>query len=243
MVSIQHPISTATANDNDKASLWLDSMASRYSPEEIQNIRAACELASHIYADAMEITGIPLLEHAMGAATILVSMNMDADTIAAAILHAVPEYASDWQEILSARFGTHITGLVEGISRMEQIQELSEINALHHADKSNLNQAQQIESLRKMLLAMVQDIRVVLIKLAERTQTLRHLSGAEPSLQERIARETQGIFAPLANRLGVWQIKWELEDLSLRYLEPQFYKEVAKMLDERRVDQNNISRM
>ena len=87
-----------------------------------------------------------------------------------------------------------------------------------------------------MLLAMVQDIRVVLIKLAERTQTLRHLSGASPALQKRIAQESQGIFAPLANRLGVWQIKWELEDLSLRYLEPQLYKDVAKMLDERRVD-------
>jgi GTP pyrophosphokinase len=87
-----------------------------------------------------------------------------------------------------------------------------------------------------MLLAMVEDIRVVLIKLAERTQTLRRLSGASPEQQKRIAQESQGIFAPLANRLGVWQIKWELEDLSLRYLEPQLYKEVAKMLDERRVD-------
>ena len=83
---------------------------------------------------------------------------------------------------------------------------------------------------------MVEDIRVVLIKLAERTQTLRRLSGASPSQQKRIAQESLGIFAPLANRLGVWQIKWELEDLSLRYLEPQRYKDVARMLDERRVD-------
>jgi GTP pyrophosphokinase len=119
---------------------------------------------------------------------------------------------------------------------MEQIQEFSELEGLHQPDRKKVDHAQQIESLRKMLLAMVQDIRVVLIKLAERTQTLRRLSGASPELQKRIAQESQGIFAPLANRLGVWQIKWELEDLSLRYLEPQLYKEVAKMLDERRID-------
>ncbi|MEO7345334.1 MAG: bifunctional (p)ppGpp synthetase/guanosine-3',5'-bis(diphosphate) 3'-pyrophosphohydrolase, partial [Methylotenera sp.] len=121
-------------------------------------------------------------------------------------------------------------------SRMEQIQEFSETEVLQDPDRKNGDHAQQIESLRKMLLAMVQDIRVVLIKLAERTQTLRSLSGACPAQQKRIAQESQGIFAPLANRLGVWQIKWELEDLSLRYLEPQLYKDVAKMLDERRVD-------
>ncbi len=236
MVSIQHPTSTALGGNPDTAALWLDSITSRYSSEEMEKISRACELASRFYVDATEITGIPLLQHAIGAASILVSMNMDADTIAAAILHAVPEYASDWHEMLMTQFGSQISGLVEGISRMEKIQELSEIDGLHQPGKADLNQSQQIESLRKMLLAMVQDIRVVLIKLADRTQTLRHLSAAEPSLQARIARETQGIFAPLANRLGVWQIKWELEDLSLRYLEPQFYKEVAKMLDERRVD-------
>jgi len=148
----------------------------------------------------------------------------------------VPEYLADWREVLESRFGTNITGLVEGISRMEQIQEFSEIEGLQNPDRKNGDHAQQIESLRKMLLAMVQDIRVVLIKLAERTQTLRRLSGASPDQQRQIAQESQGIFAPLANRLGVWQIKWELEDLSLRYLEPQLYKEVAKMLDERRVD-------
>src|SRR5512138_3462487 len=87
-----------------------------------------------------------------------------------------------------------------------------------------------------MLLSMVEDIRVVLIKLAERTQTLRSLSGASAELQRQIAHETQSIFAPLANRLGVWQIKWEMEDLSMRYLEPVLYKQIAKLLDERRVD-------
>ncbi|OGT02061.1 MAG: GTP pyrophosphokinase, partial [Gallionellales bacterium RIFCSPLOWO2_02_58_13] len=124
------------------------------------------------------------------------------------------------------------TALVEGISQVERIRLFSEMRGAQGKDEA----AQQIESLRKMLLAMVEDIRVVLIKLAERTQTLRNLSGADPARQQRIAQETQSIFAPLANRLGVWQIKWELEDLSLRYLEPALYKKVAGLLDERRMD-------
>lgn len=229
------PPSLPVASENEISS-WLASSAQRFSPSEIELIRHACDLASPLYAAHVELTGSPLLQHALGAATILIDMNMDAETIAATILHAVPEYLDDWRATLETRFGTNVTGLVDGISRMEQIQAFSETEGLHDADRKNGDHALQIESLRKMLLAMVEDIRVVLIKLAERTQTLRRLSGASLSQQQRIAQESLGIFAPLANRLGVWQIKWELEDLSLRYLEPQRYKEVARMLDERRVD-------
>jgi len=237
MVSVNNTTIPAliSANENDISS-WIESSAQRFSASEVELIRNACNLAAPLYSGHAELTGAPLLQHALGAATILIDMNMDAETIAATILHAVPEHLDDWQAKLETRFGSNIAGLVEGISRMEQIQELSESEGLHNPDRKNSDQAQQIESLRKMLLAMVQDIRVVLIKLAERTQTMRRLSGATPDLQRQIARESQRIFAPLANRLGVWQIKWELEDLSLRYLEPQLYKDVAKMLDERRVD-------
>ncbi len=236
MISVQNPTSALLASHESDTSSWIESSAKRFSPNEVELIRHACDLAAPLYSGHTELTGAPLLQHALGAATILINMNMDAETIVATILHAVPEYLSDWRTMLQMRFGASITGLVEGISRMEQIQEFSEIEALHNPSLRNDDHAQQIESLRKMLLAMVEDIRVVLIKLAERTQTLRRLSGASPEQQKRIAQESQGIFAPLANRLGVWQIKWELEDLSLRYLEPQLYKEVAKMLDERRVD-------
>ncbi len=236
MISVHNPTSVLLATNANDASAWLASLAQRFSPAEAKLIQHACDMAVPLYSGHVELTGAPLLQHALGAATILIDMNMDAETIAATILHAVPEYLDDWRATLETRFGANIAGLVEGISRMEQIQEFSEIGGLHDPARKNGDQAQQIESLRKMLLAMVQDIRVVLIKLAERTQTLRHLSGADPSLQKQIAQESQGIFAPLANRLGVWQIKWEMEDLALRYLEPQLYKEVAKMLDERRVD-------
>lgn len=236
MISVHNPTSALLASNGNEVSSWIESSAKRFSPTEVELIRHACDLAAQLYSGHAELTGAPLLEHALGAATILIDMNMDVETIAATILHAVPEYMGDWRATLETRFSANIAGLVEGISRMEQIQEFSEIEGLQDPDRKSGDHAQQIESLRKMLLAMVQDIRVVLIKLAERTQTLRRLSGASPAQQKQIAQESQGIFAPLANRLGVWQIKWELEDLSLRYLEPQLYKEVAKMLDERRVD-------
>lgn len=236
MVSVNTQNSALIAANERDISSWIASSAQRFSPGEVDLIRHACDLAAPLYSGHAELTGAPLLQHALGAATILIDMNMDAETIAATILHAVPEHLDDWQATLATRFGNSIAGLVEGIARMEQIQEFSETEGLHNPDRKSGDQAQQIESLRKMLLAMVQDIRVVLIKLAERTQTMRRLSGARPDLQKKIAQESQRIFAPLANRLGVWQIKWELEDLSLRYLEPQLYKDVAKMLDERRVD-------
>jgi len=102
---------------------------------------------------------------------------MDYETLSAAILHAVPEHLENWVEKLESSFGANISKLVLGMSRMEQIQELSETHSLHKPEKNKGDHTQQIESLRKMLLAMVEDIRVVLIKLAERTQTMRYLSG------------------------------------------------------------------
>ena len=211
---------------------WLASWATTFAPAEVDVIRRACELVEPLYAGQAELTGAPLLQHALGAAAILVGMNMDFETITATILHAVPVYLDDWAEKLEKDFGGNVRMLVEGISRMERIRLFSEASGAKNKDEA----AQQTESLRKMLLAMVQDIRVVLIKLAERTQTMRHLFGASVEQQKLIAQQTRSIFAPLANRLGVWQLKWELEDLAVRYLEPELYKKVAKLLDERRAD-------
>src|SRR3989338_9142626 len=234
MVSISQKDSFLSGKEHESTQSWLAALAAVFAPAEVEVIRQACELAEPLYAGQVELTGTPLMRHALGAASILAGMNMDFETVAATILHAVPEYLDDWAETLETRFGTNVKMLVEGISRMEQIQQFSEMPG--HGKKDKDEAAQQIESLRKMLLAMVQDIRVVLIKLAERTQTLRCLSGADEDQQKLIAQETHTIFAPLANRLGVWQLKWELEDLSVRYLEPELYKKIATLLDERRVD-------
>jgi GTP pyrophosphokinase len=234
MVSVQHQFPPLTGEDSADIQRWLATLSDLFTPAELEVIRQACEFAAVLYQGKTEIAGTPLLQHALGSAAILVGLHMDHETIAATALHAVPSYLEDWNEALTERFGSNVTRLVEGISRMEQIRQFSEVRSPAAAEKAV--DAQQIESLRKMLLAMVDDIRVVLIKLAERTQTLRNLSGATPAQQALIAQETQSIFAPLANRLGVWQIKWELEDLSTRYLEPVLYKQIAKLLDERRVD-------
>jgi GTP pyrophosphokinase len=210
---------------------WLTNIATSFPPAEVEVLHAACELAEPRYQGHVEVTGTPLMQHALGTASILVGMNMDYETIAAAILYAMPEHLENWAECIEQTFGANVKMLVEGMSRMGRISLLSEVGT---QDKNEA--AQQIESLRKMLLAMVDDIRVVLIKLAERTQTLRSLSGASGQQQKLIAQQTRSLFAPLANRLGVWQLKWELEDLSVRYLEPDLYKKTAKLLDERRVD-------
>lgn len=234
MASIQHPFPPLLSQDSADIERWLLALNDVYAPDEVALIRKACEFAAPLYHDEVDVTGASLLQHALGSASILIGLHMDHETIAATTLHAVPNHLQDWREVLTARFGANVTRLVAGISDMERLRHFSEVRSAAIADKQEA--AQQVEGLRKMLLAMVEDIRVVLIKLAERTQTLRNLSSASPETQRHIAQETRSIFGPLANRLGVWQLKWELEDLSLRYLEPTLYKKVAKLLDERRVD-------
>ncbi len=225
-------VSIHSAQSFADTSSWLATLTTDFTTPQIDVISRACKLAEPLYAGQVELTGTPLMQHALGAASILTGMHMDFETIAATLLHAVPEYLEDWHEVIESDFGANIKDLVEGISRLEQIRQFREIRS----QNKTADDTQQIEVLRKMLMAMVSDIRVVLIKLACRTQTLRCLSGASEDQQKRIAQETQSLFAPLANRLGVWQVKWELEDLSVRYLDPELYKTVAKLLDERRVD-------
>ena len=232
MVSITHHLPVSGENTTQ---VWLDALSASLTPAGIEPIRLACEFAEPLYQGKTTLSGTPLLQHALGTASILLGMNLDHDSVIAAILHAVPECMDDWQEVVTARFGHNITLLVEGVSRM-RLNQICQFGEMSPGKSSKGEAAQQIEGLRKMLLAMVEDIRVVLIKLAERTRTLRDLSSADADMQQRIAQEAHSLFAPLANRLGVWQIKWELEDLSMRYLEPALYKKVARLLDERRLD-------
>ncbi len=231
MVSMtnKHPIS---ANGGGLDS-WLAEMGKRFSGEEFAAIRRAAELAASLYADRTVLTGASLFEHALGTASILATQNMDAESIVAAVLQASLDDAPEMAEKITAEFGPGVVKLVDGVARMGLMREIGETAASGKDKKDN---TAQIEALRKMMLAMVEDIRVVLIKLAERTQSMRELPNADEDVRRRIARETQDIFAPLANRLGVWQIKWELEDLSFRFLEPELYKKIAKLLDEKRLD-------
>jgi len=149
---------------------------------------------------------------------------MDPAVRAAGVLFAAPKYLGGTEKLAEA-FGEEVAELAGGVEKLYQLRVLTRANA-----------AQQSEILRKMVLGMVEDVRVVLVRLASRTQTLRWYAKHDSEERRAYARETLDIYAPLANRLGVWQLKWELEDLSFRFLEPELYKKIARMLDERRLE-------
>jgi len=230
MVSIKAKKTTHTSKDQLDIQSWLASIAGDRSEEEIKVIRQACDFSQQAHADQFRVSGEPYFQHAIAVANILSELNLDHETITAAILHDVVEDTRFTLKDIQKSFGKNITSLVEGVTKMKLIQAFQ---ALPGTDKKEHIQS---ENLRKMLLAMAEDIRVVLIKLADRTHNMRTLGALSKDKQARIAQETLDIYAPLANRLGIWQIKWELEDLSLRYLEPEVYKKIAGMLDERRID-------
>src|SRR5712671_5736405 len=200
------------------------------SEEDRRALARALEFAGDVYGEKLLGTGEPAYEHALGTARNVAGLRLDADARAAGLLFAVPAYLPGAEEKLKASFGAAVASLVAGISRLNALRVIT-----RSAAQGKDSQA-QAEVLRKMLLAMVEDIRVVLLRLASRTQTLRWFVNSPEAARRELARETLDIYAPLANRLGVWQLKWELEDLSFRYLEPEVYKRIAQMLDERRVE-------
>jgi GTP pyrophosphokinase len=213
---------------------WLEQMGAVYSPEERAGIARAVELAQPRYGKLASLDGEPWIDRALGTANIVASLRLDADSVRAAVLLGLPHLAGFEAEKLAESCGAEVAQIVVGVARMGAIRATQESVGKEDRDT-------QAENLRKMLLAMVEDIRVVLLKLAERTQALRFLIGHEDASDARVqaARETLDLFAPLANRLGVWQLKWELEDLSLRALEPEAYQRIARLIDERRLDRQH----
>jgi GTP pyrophosphokinase len=208
-----------------------EALASGLAPEERAPLERALAFARETYGDRILGTGEPALAHAVGLAENVAALRLDAEARAAGLLFAVPNYVEDSGEKLKALFGERVASLVAGITRLNELRVVTRSAGTQTRDARS-----QAEALRKMLLAMVQDIRVVLLRLASRTQTLRFLAGAPGEPRREIARETLDIYAPIANRLGVWQLKWELEDLSFRYLEPELYKRIAGLLEERRTE-------
>ncbi|OGA16015.1 MAG: GTP pyrophosphokinase [Betaproteobacteria bacterium RIFCSPLOWO2_02_FULL_63_19] len=223
---------SVTAVNPPLADASIGAIASGLADSDGERIERALEFARHIYQRRLLGTGEPALEHALGQAQIISELRLDADARAAALLFAVPSYRENSGEILEETFGEHVAALVHGITQLNRLRVITRSVVTENKGAARQSQA---EVLRKMLLAMVADIRVVLLRLASRTQTLRHMTRAdEDSSRRQVAQETMDIYAPLANRLGVWQLKWELEDLSFRFLEPSVYKRIAGMLDERR---------
>lgn len=211
-------------------SQWLDPLIATRSESEAEVISRAFQVAQDAHKNQLRASGEPYLSHVATAARILSDLNLDHETVAAALLHDVVEDTPVSLEDLREEFGESIARLVDGVTKMSKISQ-------YPAPSDNTRKEQvHAESLRKMLLAMADDMRVVLIKLADRLHNMRTLGHLAEHKRIRIAKETLEIYAPLANRLGIWQIKWELEDLAFRHLEPDNYKQIAKLLDERRVD-------
>jgi len=192
-------------------------------------IRKAYQLAAKAHGDQRRESGDLYLSHPLAVAGILAEIHMDPTTIIAGLLHDLLEDTDVPLEAINAEFGEEVGRLVDGVTKLKRLTDLAEKGPRTFEE-------QEAESLRKMFLAMAEDIRVVLIKLADRLHNMRTLWALSSKRQLRNARETMEIFAPLANRLGIWRIKWELEDLALRYLDWDRYHEIAKLLAERRVE-------
>lgn len=230
MVSVTTKIAKIGADTPANIEAWLQALGDNYPASEVEVIELACEAARQAHQGQKRVSGEPYFYHSLAVASILAELRLDYETIAAAILHDVVEDTDLTLDDVRKKFGATIANLVDGVTKMDLIQGMRTTGQLKPREHAHA------ENLRKMLLAMAADVRVVLIKLADRLHNMRTLGYLPEYKQQRIAKETMEILAPLANRLGIWQIKWELEDLSFRYMKPEAYKQIANSLKERRIN-------
>ncbi|MEX1102881.1 MAG: RelA/SpoT family protein, partial [Dehalococcoidia bacterium] len=191
-------------------------------------VRRAYEFAAQQHEGQFRRTGDPYITHPVAVTEMAARLELDQHALAASLLHDVQEDCGVTTEELHAVFGPEVARLVDGLTKLDKLPI-----RFDSGDQAARDGA-QAQNLRKMFLAMAEDIRVVLIKLCDRLHNMRTLWAFAEEKQRRIALETMEIYAPLANRLGVWQIKWELEDLAFRYLEPEKYREIAERLAAKR---------
>jgi GTP diphosphokinase / guanosine-3',5'-bis(diphosphate) 3'-diphosphatase len=207
----------------------LETLESYLPADRVDAIRETCDYAIRAHEGQKRHSGEPYITHPIAVTQLLADLRMDGQTLEASLLHDVVEDCDISLSELRQRFGSDVARLVEGATKIEQLPTVS----LDEADA---------ETLRKMFLAMAEDVRVVIIKLADRLHNMRTLQYLSEERQQAIARETRDIYAPLASRLGVWQFKWELEDLAFRYLEPGEYRRVATTLDSKRSERERYIR-
>lgn len=219
---------------------WVDRLGGtpERSPEKRSVLREACELVAEVDAQHAEVDygwgeHSSCLTIGLDMAELLADLELDQDALLAAIVYRAVRENKLSLETVKTRFGDTVAKLVKGVLRMAAISyQRGEGEERVFGRQSE----EQAENIRKMLVAMVDDVRVALIKLAERTCAIRAAKGADAKRRRQVAREVADVYAPLAHRLGIGHIKWELEDLAFRYLEPGDYKRIAKLLDERRLD-------
>jgi guanosine-3',5'-bis(diphosphate) 3'-pyrophosphohydrolase len=193
--------------------------------DKVAAIERAYDFARQAHQGQFRESGEPYVEHPLQTALILAELQLDANSIVAALLHDIPENCGVPIAEIQAAFGDEVAKLVDGTTKLGRLSLSGEAAAATET---------QMENLRKMLVAMAEDLRVVFIKLADRLHNMRTLQALSPEKQHRIAQETLEIYAPLSHRLGIWELKWQLEDLSFRYLEPEKYKKVARLIAARR---------
>jgi len=229
-----NPAPSSSQSDFQTAKQWFEQYCSQQNDSDRALLHHALELAENAYPpEATTESGEPLSEHLLKAAQMVADIDLLPEAVAATILTDISTYRDNWFETVAEKCGKPVAELVRGIDEVQKLTQFIRVDNLATPEE----RAQQAETMRKMLLAMVTDIRVVIIKLALRTQTMQFLSNVPDSPEKRaVAKETLDIFAPLANRLGVWQLKWQLEDLGFRHQEPEKYREIALLLDEKRTE-------
>ena len=225
----------------------LEKLPENYSAIDIEQIKKAYGFAEKAHQGQTLASGLPYITHCASVAAILAEMTVPPELVIAGLLHDVVEDTPATLDDIRKEFNPEIANLVDGVTKLTKLPNL--LRGDHHSEdeaaRANAAPHKKIreddiaEVLRKTFLAMSDDIRVVLIKLADRLHNMRTLSYSSEENQKRIAQETLDIFAPLANRLGIWQVKWELEDLAFRYVAPKEYKEIAEKLANRRTDREH----
>lgn len=215
---------------------WLDHTLSVDPALDREALKVACEFAREVEQQAnaaqnLWAEGNSSFQTGLEIAEILADLKLDQDSLVAAVIYRAVREGKTTLKVVQEKFGAVVAKLIEGVLRMAAIS-----NSINPRESVVVGSQTQVENLRKMLVAMVDDVRVALIKLAERTCAIRAVKHADDEKRLRVAREVFDIYAPLAHRLGIGHIKWELEDISFRYLEPEQYKQIAKLLHERRLD-------
>ncbi|HBG59552.1 MAG TPA: (p)ppGpp synthetase [Anaerolineaceae bacterium] len=214
-----------------------------YSVSDIEQIKKAYLLAEKAYAGQTRASGLPYVSHCVGVANILLDMEVHPNLVIAGLLHDILIDTNVTLDEIRTQFGDQVAKYVEDLTKITSLPQLSRGDQ-HPEERVPISETEgssstwkadtAAETLRKMLLAIGEDVHVVIVKLADRLHNMRTLKDLPPDRQKRIAQETLDIFAPLANRLGIWQIKWELEDLAFRYVNPEEYSKIAEQLASRR---------
>jgi len=210
---------------------------------EAARLQAALEYVTPIYTNKTLKTEQDALQFSKGVVATLAMLETDVETRIAGLLFELPEIDPLAGLQIEAKFGKQIADFILAIHRLMRLRDAALTqHDVGQGKNAAEKMASQMETLRKMVLAMATDMRVVLVRLASRVTTLRYFAECkrEDGLVQQYASETMDLYAPLANRLGVWQLKWELEDLSFRFMEPVQYKRIAKMLEEKRLERESF---